>query len=432
MASVSNDMDTGEDGSNCEVFPLEGFGMPVFQMQCDMWKAGKLCDVTVVVGKRQIRANRFMLASESRYFQTLFTSEEYRDSTSPYIELKEVDPDAVASIIEAMYKRQVRISSGRCVDELLGASDRLQVDSVRTACCTFLQHQLDVTNCLYTLRVADMYNAPALKADAEKFIRQKLFADEGASAIQNKWFMLLSSEALLDLLVKDDLVVSNEEVLLDAVLEWAKSEPSERQHALPRLLAAVRLAHVPADVLRQKLAEPLIHDSKECLRLMVDALFYMQLPNCRAELEQMHHWPPRLSAKRLVRKHYCVKNFPGLAKRFHTDPFDDGRWRLLICPKGNGRDSQHLSVYLDAANSSSMKHGWSRKVDKCVFTVVNHKDERLHVVKETKHTFDSRESDWGFTEFVPLADILDSSKGYLVNDTLEIKVDIWEPHYNQP
>lgn len=43
---------------------------------------------------------------------------------------------------------------------------------------------------------------------------------------------------------------------------------------------------------------------------------------------------------------------------------------------------------------------------------------------DTQHQFNQRESDWGFTPFMPLGELYDPSKGYLVNDTCVIVADV--------
>ena len=43
---------------------------------------------------------------------------------------------------------------------------------------------------------------------------------------------------------------------------------------------------------------------------------------------------------------------------------------------------------------------------------------------DTQHTFNARESDWGFTSFICLSELLDTSKGYLVNDTIRIEANV--------
>lgn len=49
---------------------------------------------------------------------------------------------------------------------------------------------------------------------------------------------------------------------------------------------------------------------------------------------------------------------------------------------------------------------------------------QFHLSGYTQHQFNAWESDWGFTSFMPLLDIYDSGKGYLVNDTLVIEEEV--------
>ena len=43
---------------------------------------------------------------------------------------------------------------------------------------------------------------------------------------------------------------------------------------------------------------------------------------------------------------------------------------------------------------------------------------------DTQHQFNVRESDWGFTSFMPLQDLYDPARGFLVNDTLVVEADV--------
>lgn len=43
---------------------------------------------------------------------------------------------------------------------------------------------------------------------------------------------------------------------------------------------------------------------------------------------------------------------------------------------------------------------------------------------ETQHQFNARESDWGFTSFMPLGELYDPGRGYLVNDTCIVEADV--------
>ncbi|XP_013611723.1 PREDICTED: ubiquitin carboxyl-terminal hydrolase 13 isoform X1 [Brassica oleracea var. oleracea] len=110
-------------------------------------------------------------------------------------------------------------------------------------------------------------------------------------------------------------------------------------------------------------------------------------------------------------------------RKLYSDIFvvGDYKWRILIFPKGNNVD--HLSMYLDVADAASLPYGWSR-YSQFSLAVVNQMNSKYSIRKETQHQFNARESDWGFTSFMPLSELYDPTRGYLVNDTLQIEAEV--------
>ncbi|XP_040994176.1 ubiquitin C-terminal hydrolase 12-like isoform X1 [Juglans microcarpa x Juglans regia] len=121
---------------------------------------------------------------------------------------------------------------------------------------------------------------------------------------------------------------------------------------------------------------------------------------------------------------WTIENFSRLNnKKLYSDIFFVGgyKWRILIFPKGNNVD--HLSMYLDVADSSTLPYGWSRYAQFSL-SVINQIHNKYSIRKETQHQFNARESDWGFTSFMPLGELYDPSRGYLVNDTCIVEADV--------
>ncbi|KAL7617605.1 ubiquitin C-terminal hydrolase 12 [Lactuca sativa] len=121
---------------------------------------------------------------------------------------------------------------------------------------------------------------------------------------------------------------------------------------------------------------------------------------------------------------WVIENFSRQTnKKLYSDIFVVGgfKWRVLIFPKGN--NVENLSMYLDVADSSTLPYGWSRYAQFSL-AVVNQIHNKFTMKKDTQHQFHGRESDWGFTSFMPLSDLYDPSKGYLVNDTCIIEADV--------
>lgn len=121
---------------------------------------------------------------------------------------------------------------------------------------------------------------------------------------------------------------------------------------------------------------------------------------------------------------WTIEHFSKLdAEEHYSEIFSVGghKWRVLIYPKGNKVD--HLSIYLDVADSATLPSGWSRYVS-FILAVVSQSRPKLTIKHETQHTFNAQESDCGITTFMPLYYVHDRTKGYLVDDTLIVEAEI--------
>lgn len=92
-------------------------------------------------------------------------------------------------------------------------------------------------------------------------------------------------------------------------------------------------------------------------------------------------------------------------------------WRILLFPSGN--NVPQLSIYLDVADSAVLPHGWTRQAS-FALTAVNQRNPQMNVTKEASHQFCSRACDWGFREFLPLAELRDPRQGFVIDDVLVI------------
>ncbi|XP_039161155.1 MATH domain and coiled-coil domain-containing protein At2g01790-like [Eucalyptus grandis] len=91
-------------------------------------------------------------------------------------------------------------------------------------------------------------------------------------------------------------------------------------------------------------------------------------------------------------------------------------WRIVVFPKGNATD--HLSLYLDVPDSATLPNGWTRKA-KFSLSVIDQANN------EMQHDFNATDSDWGYASFIPLTELHDRTGGYLANDTLLIKAEVY-------
>ncbi|XP_024017486.1 ubiquitin carboxyl-terminal hydrolase 12 isoform X1 [Morus notabilis] len=121
---------------------------------------------------------------------------------------------------------------------------------------------------------------------------------------------------------------------------------------------------------------------------------------------------------------WTIDNFSKLnVKKLYSDIFSAGgyKWRILIFPKGNIVD--HLSMYLDVADSETLSSGWSRYAQFSL-SVVNQVHSRHTVKRDTQHMFNARESDCGFASFIPLTELNSSASGFILKDTCIVVAEV--------
>ena len=100
------------------------------------------------------------------------------------------------------------------------------------------------------------------------------------------------------------------------------------------------------------------------------------------------------------------------------------RCRQLLCyPRGNNKQDQ-FAFYLAVPSSGEEElDGWSRNA-KFKLSVINQLHPNDSLVKDSHHNFKAEAVDWGFTSFCLLSELTNSARGFIVNDTIRLKVEV--------
>ena len=99
-----------------------------------------------------------------------------------------------------------------------------------------------------------------------------------ASVAKEAEFLGLPREALLELVRSDGLAVRSERVVYEAVMGWVRHDVGSRKAWLGEMLGAVRMALLRTPYLISSVsADPLVMESLEALRMVVEAIRYSQL-----------------------------------------------------------------------------------------------------------------------------------------------------------
>ncbi|TMW96090.1 hypothetical protein EJD97_007923 [Solanum chilense] len=124
---------------------------------------------------------------------------------------------------------------------------------------------------------------------------------------------------------------------------------------------------------------------------------------------------------------WTVHNFSKLNwKKSYSDAFNVGtyQWRVLMAPKGNNGD--HLSLYLTVVNTAALPSGWIRYTQFSL-AVLNQIDDKFTVRKDTQLQFNASVRAWGFASFMPLTELYDPRRGYLVDDKVILEAYVTLP-----
>ncbi|AET00363.2 ubiquitin carboxyl-terminal hydrolase, putative [Medicago truncatula] len=107
-----------------------------------------------------------------------------------------------------------------------------------------------------------------------------------------------------------------------------------------------------------------------------------------------------------------------------SDVFDVGgyKWHVIIFPEGDNA-MDHLSMYFGVADSENLPNGWSIYAQ-FTMSLVNQINAEDSVTKDLRHRFNEQECDWGEPSFIPLDELSDPSRGYVVNNTLVVEVEV--------
>ncbi|XP_056171646.1 MATH domain and coiled-coil domain-containing protein At2g05410-like [Syzygium oleosum] len=119
-----------------------------------------------------------------------------------------------------------------------------------------------------------------------------------------------------------------------------------------------------------------------------------------------------------------ISNFTRLtAQKLYSDAFTVSgcKWRILLILKWN--NSNHLSLCLDVPDSATLPKGWTRNA-KFSLSVIDQINNVRSIREETQHYFTARQSSWGFTRFIALAELHNPTRGFIANDTLVIKTEV--------
>ena len=244
--------------SDSRLFQMKDHCNDSFLTMEQLRKEGQLCDITFRIGDQLFPAHRIVLASVSPYLRAMFTCG-MRESSQGEIELRDIEPRAMAAMIEYSYTGEVMVTVEN-VQDLLPAASILQLKDLKAACCLFLSDHLDTTNCLGIKQFADLHACPDLVSKTNRFIVRKF-----TEVVKHDEFLDLPHTVLAELLANDHLHVESERQVFNAFLRWVNHDLENRAQYAYHLLDHIRVSLLPKDLWTHVFeSEPLFQKNSQC------------------------------------------------------------------------------------------------------------------------------------------------------------------------
>eukprot|EP00102_Acyrthosiphon_pisum_P014759 XP_008184985.1 PREDICTED: kelch-like protein 2 isoform X2 [Acyrthosiphon pisum] len=246
-----------------------------------------LCDIKLETDDGGvIFGHKVVLASASPYFLAMFTN--FLEKDQDLVAIRQLDSSALHLLIDFIYFGKISITE---TNILLPASNLLQFQEVKNACCDFLEAQLCPTNVIGIIALADLHSCTKLLASSELYFQQH-FSD----VIEGEEFLGLSSEQVVKLISSDELIAPSEEKVckvFESVIRWVKHDLDSRKQILPQLMEHVRLPLTSKDyILKNVVDEPLLNNCFKCKYYVYEALHF-HLPKSEELITTPHNIPTK-------------------------------------------------------------------------------------------------------------------------------------------
>ncbi|XP_055379108.1 kelch-like protein 18 [Condylostylus longicornis] len=272
-------LENGADDEKYVIFKQDDLFSESFPLMKEIRRQGNLCDVTLKVEDQSFSAHRIVLAATIPYFYAMFTHN-MAESRIKEITMKEIEPEALESLINFAYSGQVRIDSSNVQGLMVGASF-LQLNKVRNACADFLIERFSPHNVLGIRTFADSLGCIPLVNAADKYIHHYF-----SKVSLSDEFLNLGFDELIEIIRKDELNVPTEENIFEAAMRWVKFDEEKRAPMLPQVLSKVRLPLLSPQYLADRVAtEDLIRTSHQCRDLLDEAKDFHLMPERRGLIQ---------------------------------------------------------------------------------------------------------------------------------------------------
>ena len=234
-------------------------------------QADQYTDVTLQSSDVDIRCHRNVLAAASDYFNAMFRCD-LKETTSATVRMN-MQSEIMNAIVDYIYTGEIEMTADN-VESLVKACDVLQLDTLKRACESFMLKQVEPANCVGFHRFAALYRLDELQQNTRRMMRSEFrivaFTDD---------FKELSYNEVIECIRDDEVNVTSEDIVFDAIVGWVQHDLENRRSLLEAIMEHIRLPYCTSDYLRHM---------KEAYHLLTPKCFEYLLEATTFQLATVH------------------------------------------------------------------------------------------------------------------------------------------------
>ncbi|XP_072020994.1 kelch-like protein 31 [Amphiura filiformis] len=277
------------------------------------------CDITIKVGDTSFEAHKAVLASNSDFFHTMFTSG-FQESHASEATITG-KPEAFQILLDFSYsgKLDVPCDEATAVIDVLKMAHYLQYNRVVVRCESVLMqnfHQCTIKDVLQMISDSDVFGLGKLKTRCKQYLAQNFDGSE-------EFLQGMTNELIVETLNHKEFNVIDEKKVFDIIVAWLRHDWEARKEFAPCLLETVRLGAVPVGHLTTTFLQmPELNSIPECQEMVVRV---MQL----LDSKQPNDPPLSISHPALFETRSMITAIVSVEEDGRLTFFDEGNWKNM-------------------------------------------------------------------------------------------------------
>ena len=351
------------------------------------------CDAEISVGGRTFVAHRSVIAGTSEYFRRLYKSS-FTDSRGPLV-LHAIAPPLFEAILSWIYDGRCTLATQDDLVPLMEAADLLQILTLRDRAASAIATRLTEDSCVGAWQFATKYSHGGL--------------EEGAmQACIKHWTTISSNPEILGsltapqmgaLLRSDELPVTSEHAVVDALSLWFRNQPAAPSgEIMAPLVSAVRFSQLDEANIQRVAMQPFM----QSVEAMKAALLSSKSSVKRLIFSHSLSCDEHDSSQTVVT--WTIYNFMRAPERLcsHNFTHNGTVCKILMLPyvKSDTSSETWVALYLTVDDPDGLPQGWVFEVGALQFWIRSPKVRRGVVKKMVNVRLQSSTVDWGFKQMV--------------------------------